>query len=140
MADPRVRRALSLVIDRREITEKITQGGQIPAWHFTPPNTAGYTPGISGQKNEETARRLLAQAGYPNGELFPKLTYLYNTSENHKAIAEAIQHMMAKFTLGIQVELVNQEWKVYTQSRESGQFDILRASWIADYEDPAPLF
>ncbi len=133
--DPRVRKALSLVINRNLITEKITQGGQKPAWHFTPPDTAGYTPPISGPENEVEAKRLLNEAGFPNGENFPKLTYLYNTSENHKAIAEAIQHTWQS-SLGIQIELINQEWKVYTQSRESGQFDILRSSWVADYEDP----
>ena len=136
LADPRVRRALSLVINREQITETITQGGQSPAWHFTPPKTAGYSPNISGNMNLEEASRLLAEAGYPNGDNFPKLTYLYNTSENHKAIAEAIQHMW-QTSLGIQIELENQEWKVYTQSREAGSFDILRASWIADYEDPS---
>ncbi|QXD22379.1 peptide ABC transporter substrate-binding protein [Opitutia bacterium ISCC 51] len=133
--DPRVRRALSLVINRNLITEKITQGGQQPAWHFTPPETAGYTVPMSGSENEAQAKRLLNEAGFPNGENFPKLTYLYNTSENHKAIAEAIQHTWQS-SLGIQIELINQEWKVYTQSRESGEFDILRASWVADYEDP----
>lgn len=136
LADPRVRKALNLVINREQITETITQGGQTPAWHFTPPNTAGYSPDISGQMNHEEAKRLLADAGYPNGENFPQLTYLYNTSENHKSIAEAIQHMWQS-TLGIQIELINQEWKVYTQSRETGAFDILRASWVADYEDPS---
>ena len=134
--DPRVRKALSLVIDRQQITEKITQGGQQPAWHFTPPGTAGYAPAISGSVNEAEAKRLLSEAGFPNGENFPRLTYLYNTSENHKAIAEAIQHMWQR-SLGIQIELENQEWKVYTQSRETGEFDVLRASWIADYEDPS---
>lgn len=134
LADARVRRALGLAIDRVLIVESITRGGQKPAWHFTPPGTGGYTPAIAGVKNTVMARELLAQAGYPEGEGFPKLSYLYNTSENNKAIAEALQQMWRK-NLGINVELINQEWKVYTHTRETGQFDILRSSWIGDYLD-----
>ena len=134
LADARVRQALGLAIDRDLIVESITRGGQKPAWHFTPPGTGGYTPDISGSKNVEMARQLLAQAGYAGGEGFPGLTYLYNTSENNKAIAEALQQMWRK-NLGLSVELINQEWKVYTHSRETGQFDILRSSWIGDYLD-----
>jgi oligopeptide transport system substrate-binding protein len=136
LSDSRVRRALSLVLDRRLIVEKVTQGDQQPAWHFTPPGTAGYTPDISGQKNLDEAKRLLTEAGFENGEGFPELTYLYNTSESHKAIAEAIQSMW-QTELGIKIRLENQEWKVYTQSREAGSFHILKSSWIADYEDPS---
>ena len=134
LADARVRRALGLAIDRDLIVASITRGGQKPAWHFTPPGTGGYTPAIAGDKNIEMARELLAQAGYPGGEGFPRLSYLYNTSENNKAIAEALQQMWRQ-NLGLTVELFNQEWKVYTNSRETGQFDILRSSWIGDYLD-----
>ncbi len=134
LADARVRRALGLAIDRDLIVESITRGGQKPAWHFTPPGTGGYTAEITGSKNIEMARELLAQAGYPGGEGFPKLSYLYNTSENNKTIAEALQHMWSQ-NLGLNVELINQEWKVYTHTRETGQFDILRSSWIGDYLD-----
>ena len=134
LADTRVRQALALAIDRDLIVESITRGGQKPAWHFTPPGTGGYTPAISGSKNVELAQQLLAQAGFPGGEGFPRLSYLYNTSENNKAIAEALQQMWRR-NLGLSVELINQEWKVYTHSRETGQFDILRSSWIGDYLD-----
>ncbi len=134
LADARVRRALGLAIDRDLIVQSITRGGQQPAWHFTPPGTGGYTAEITGRKNTELARELLAQAGYPGGEGLPTLSYLYNTSENNKAIAEALQEMWRQ-NLGLSVELINQEWKVYTHSRETGQFDILRSSWIGDYLD-----
>ncbi|MCZ6673800.1 MAG: peptide ABC transporter substrate-binding protein [Verrucomicrobia bacterium] len=135
LSDPRVRKALSLVLNRTQIVEKITQGQQKAAWHFTPPGTSGYNPRISGEKNSEEAKRLLGEAGYPNGKGFPILTYLYNTSENNKAIAEVLQQMWLS-ELGIRIELINQEWKVFTQSRETGEFDILRNSWIGDYMDP----
>ncbi|MDA0347171.1 MAG: peptide ABC transporter substrate-binding protein [Verrucomicrobia bacterium] len=135
LSDPRVRRALSLVIDRSMIVNQITQGMQQPAWHFTPPGAGGYDPGISFEKDIEQATTLLSDAGFPGGTGFPELTYLYNTSENNKAIAVVLQQMW-KASLGIQVELINQELKVVNQSRESGEFDILKSSWIGDYDDP----
>lgn len=136
LSDPRIRTALSLVIDRNQIVERITEGEQKPAWHFTPPNTAGYYAKFSSSKNIEKARALFTEAGFPNGENFPVLKYLYNTSGNHKTIAEALQQMW-RSTLGIRVELENQEWKVYTQSRQNGSFEILRSSWVGDYLDPS---
>ena len=134
--DPRVRRALSIAINRSFIVETVTQGKQTPAWHFTPPGMDGYAPTIEHESNLTVARRLLADAGYPNGKGFPDLQYLYNTSENNKAIAVALQQMW-KNGLGISVELINQEWKVLTQSRKTGEYDILRSSWIGDFIDPA---
>ncbi|WP_309397884.1 peptide ABC transporter substrate-binding protein [Cerasicoccus maritimus] len=138
--DARVRRALSLAIDREGITRNITQAGQIPANHFTPPNTAGYTSeakfSLDLEANIAEAKRLLAEAGFPNGEGLRELELLYNTSESHKAIAEAIQYFWQE-TLGVKVRLVNQDWKVYLINRRDGNFDVLRAGWIGDYNDPS---
>lgn len=130
-----VRMALNLAIDRTAIVESITKGGQLPAYHFTPPNTAGYTSRSRLQENLSRARELLAQAGYPDGRGFPSLPLLYNTSEAHRPIAEAIQDMW-KRNLNIEVRLENQDWKVYLQSRSLGDFSISRAGWIGDYNDP----
>ncbi|MGB0184609.1 MAG: ABC transporter substrate-binding protein, partial [Opitutales bacterium] len=77
----------------------------------------------------------LAEAGYPGGKGFPKLQLLFNTSESHRTLAVAIQAMWKK-ELGIEIELHNQEWKAYLATRESGDFDILRAAWYGDYDDP----
>ena len=133
--DPRVRRALNMAIDRTAIVESITRGGQIPAYFFTPPNTAGYTSRTRLAEDVDSARRFLAEAGYPDGKGFPSLPLLYNTSESHRPIAEAIQDMWKKH-LNIQITLENQEWKVYLQSRSNGEFAIARAGWIGDYNDP----
>jgi oligopeptide transport system substrate-binding protein len=138
--DARVRRALSITINRRAIVEKIIPGGQAPAYNFTPPQTGGYTCETSyfGNLNKDIkrARQLLAQAGYPDGKNFPTIKLLYNTSESHRFIAEAIQDMWKK-SLNINVILENQEWKVYLNSRKLGNFEILRAGWIGDYNDPS---
>jgi oligopeptide transport system substrate-binding protein len=144
--DVRVRKALALAIDRKAITEQVTKGGQKPATGYVPEGlflsdgrefreVAG-DYGIDPNKAQvEEARKLLAEAGYPNGEGFPTLELVYNTSENHKAIAEAIQEMW-KQNLGINVTLTNQEWAVFQDTRHQGNFSIARAGWLADYADP----
>ncbi|MBO8128627.1 MAG: peptide ABC transporter substrate-binding protein [Peptococcaceae bacterium] len=142
--DPKVRKALALAIDRKTIVEKITKGGQLPAFALVPPGIPDAEPGsdfreVGGdlfKEDVETAKQLLAEAGYPNGEGLPEITILYNTHEAHKTIAEAIQEMW-KTNLGIEnVKLTNQEWKVYLNSRDEGDFHVARAGWIGDYADP----
>ena len=81
------------------------------------------------------ARELLSQAGYPGGRGFPEVDLLFNTNESHRLIAEAVQAMW-KRELGIEVHLVNQEWKVFLDRISTGDFQIARASWIAGYFDP----
>ena len=131
-----VRKALASAIDKKALVEKVTRGGQIPANSFVPPS-AGYTPAKGFAFNPEEAKKLLAQAGYPDGKGFPKFTILYNTSSNHKRIGEFIQSQW-KENLGISVDLVNQEWSTYLDTRgKSHDFDIARAGWIADYLDPS---
>ncbi|UNH25666.1 peptide ABC transporter substrate-binding protein [Moellerella wisconsensis] len=137
--DARVRKALSMTIDRQIIAQKVLGTGEKPAWHFTPDVTAGFMPqpGLyqrySQQELDQQAQILLASAGYgPHHPL--KLTLLYNSSENHQKIAIAVSSMWKK-KLGVQVKLVNQEWKTYIDSRNSGNFDVIRASWVGDYNE-----
>ncbi|WJW83316.1 peptide ABC transporter substrate-binding protein [Moellerella wisconsensis] len=137
--DARVRKALSMTIDRQIIAQKVLGTGEKPAWHFTPDVTARFTPqpGLyqrySQQELDQQAQILLASAGYgPHHPL--KLTLLYNSSENHQKIAIAVSSMWKK-KLGVQVKLVNQEWKTYIDSRNSGNFDVIRASWVGDYNE-----
>jgi len=135
LKDPRVRRALSMAVDRTAIVERITRGGQTPAYFYTPPDTRGYTSPAAHEYNPEKARQLLAEAGHPGGQGLPKLQILFNTSEAHKAIAEAVQQMWSK-ELSIESELVNQEWKVYLDTEHKLDYDVSRGGWIADYPDP----
>lgn len=140
-ADARVRLALSMTIDRRIIAEKVLGTGEKPAWRLTPDVTAGFTPQPSALEQSSQAelnaqaKMLLQAAGYgPNRPL--KLTLLYNTSENHQKIAIAVASMWKK-NLGVDVKLQNQEWKTYIDSRNTGNFDVIRASWVGDYNEPS---
>ena len=150
--DPRVRKAFSLAIDRTYIVNQVTQSGQVEAGGFVPSGvydadgadgddfrTVGgdyYKPTDADyEANCDEARQLLADAGYPNGEGFPVVEYLYNTSDAHKAVAEALQFMWEE-ELGVKVTLNNQEWAAFLQTRKDGDYSIARNGWIADYNDP----
>ena len=133
--DVRVRRALSLAIDRDTIAKDVMHGVVDPAYSLVPPGVGGYYPPKLIDYDPEEAKRLLAEAGYPNGEGFPAVDLLYNTNESHRKIAVAIQQMWNK-KLNLSIGLVNQEWKVYLDSRNQLSYDIARAGWIGDYVDP----
>ncbi|WP_010244627.1 peptide ABC transporter substrate-binding protein [Pantoea agglomerans] len=140
-ADVRVRKALSWSIDRKVIAEKVLGTGEKPAWHFTPDVTAGFKPLPTFMQQHDQnslnaqAKSLLAAAGYGPGKPL-KLKLLYNTSESHQKIAIAVASMWKK-NLGVDVTLENQEWKTYIDSRNSGNFDVIRASWVGDYNEPS---
>lgn len=133
--NPKVRKALSYAVNQNSIVRRITKGGQTPAHTFTPSGIAGYEANPVVEFNPKKARELLAEAGYPGGEGFPKLTLLFNTLESHKAIAEAVQEMWLKI-LGVEIELRNQEWKVFVDTISDGNFQVARYGWIGDYVYP----
>jgi oligopeptide transport system substrate-binding protein len=133
--DVRVRTAPSMAIDRESIVKNILKGGQLPAWCFTPPNTGGYTCPPQLRFDTTEARRLLAEAGFSATKPFPPFSLLYNTSETHHTIAQAIQEMWKKY-LNVKVNLKNQEWKVYLAATHSQDYDIARMGWSGDYNDP----
>jgi oligopeptide transport system substrate-binding protein len=133
--DSRVRRALAMSIDRELIVEKVKKGGEIPAYAITPPDTNGFTPRAAIPYDIEGARKLLAEAGYPDGEGFPEVELLYNTFEGHRKIAVAVQQMWKK-ALNIDITLSNQDWKVYIDNERTMNYTICRGSWIGDYPDP----
>jgi oligopeptide transport system substrate-binding protein len=133
--DVRVRLALSKALDRERLAADVLKAGEQPAYNLTPPDTAGYTSSAKMDYNPEEAKRLLAEAGFPDGAGFPKLDLLFNTSEQHKTIAEAVQQMW-KETLNIEIGLYNQDWKVYLDSTDTLDYDLARAAWIGDVIDP----
>jgi oligopeptide transport system substrate-binding protein len=133
--DVRVRRALFLAIDRQAMVDRVTRGGERPTDRIVPPGMEGYETELNPEFNPEEARRLLADAGFPNGKGFPRLEILYNTNEAHKEIAEVVQAMWSK-NLGIRVGLVNMEWQSYLERTHQMQYSVARAGWNGDYVDP----
>lgn len=139
--DARVRTAVKLTLDRDIIANKIMGQGQIPAYNFTPTFTDGArftTPEWAGwsqeQRNAE-AKKLLAQAGFTAANPL-KFTLLYNTSDQNKQQAIAAASMWKK-NLGADVTLRNQEWKTSLESRHQGDYDVARATWCGDYNEPS---
>lgn len=138
--DVRVRQALSMAIDRQALIDNVVKDG-IPAPYFTHPGAAGAPkpeayPELGIYYNPEKAKALmdeyLAEKGLNAEDV--TLGLMFNTAESHKKKAEAAQAMW-KDTLGINVELTNQEWAVYKQSRREGQHNVYRSSWVQDYPD-----
>ena len=134
-----LRRALSLAIDRKIIAEQIVAAGEIPAYGWVPPVAnyegqqmpeAKWTQG----EREAEAKRLYAQAGY-SLENPVQVEILYNTQDDHKRIAVAVAAMWRQ-VLGVQTSIVNQEWKVYLDTRNQFRTQAFRAGWIGDYNDP----
>ena len=138
--NPDVRRALSMAVNREAITGQVLKTGELPAYGVVPPNTGGYgDPYRPAWADEPYAQRvadakgLLDKAGF-NAANPLKVELSYNTSENHKRIAVAVQAMWKQ--LGVQAELVNREVKVHYDVLKQNNFDVARAAWVADYNDP----
>ena len=156
--DVRVRRALNLAIDKRQIVEKIARGGQMPATHYVPDFTGlGYSEEAAAQKaagtdifsgpgmdyDPERARALMKEAGYepvaiPGGyraDRCPPIEILYNTNEGHRNIAVAVQDMW-KRNLGVTATLRNEEFKVLLKNYRDGNFNIVRGGWQGEFNHP----
>nr|WP_314267832.1 oligopeptide ABC transporter substrate-binding protein OppA [uncultured Moellerella sp.] len=140
--DPRVREALKLSMDRDTIANKVKAQGDIPAYGFTPPFIDGlksekpdwYVNMTQEQRNEK-AKQLLEEAGYNKANPL-KFNLLYNTSDLHKRVAIAAASIWKK-NLGVEVKLENQEWKTFLDTRHQGTYDVARAGWCADYNEPS---
>jgi len=131
MDDVRVRKALSLTINREQIIRQMLQGNERIATAYVPSGVGGYESPVREVYNPEKARTLLAEAGYPGGEGFPDVELLFNTSDNHRKLAEAIQNMW-RTELGVDIALANQEWKVYLNTTKDMQYDVARAGWVGN--------
>ena len=137
--DSRVRKAFSLAIDRDALVTRVTRAGETPSSHFTPEFCANYTPPEGLGYNPELARKLLAEAGYSNGEGFPSVTYLFNAAAGgsakiHQKIAVELQRMW-KVHLNVTVHLRQAEWKAFLSMVNNLDYDLCRASWVGDYND-----
>ena len=158
-AEAEIRRAVALLLDRNYIVTEIAQAGQLPASSFVAMGmtdadgsefyqNAGHNEGFDGYYNVsedaymdnwnsavETLKKYYAYdeatGMFTN---FPTLTYLYNTNENHKTIGEYLQGALAG--VGITMNLVNQEWNTFLNTRKAGDYNIARNGWVADYNDP----
>jgi len=139
--NPKLRRALSLAIDREILTQKVTQFGEIPAYGWVPPGVSHYEScsldyaGWTREQRLAEARRLYHEAGYSKAN--PLVTEIrYNTHENHKKIAIAVSAMW-KQNLGVQAQLLNEEWKVFLENRKQKEVtQVYRSGWVGIYNDP----
>ena len=147
MSNRLLRKALTLAIDRTYLVEKIGQAGQQEAGAYVPLGLSDVDPEkqfreVGGnyydptdyEGNLELAKEALAEAGYPNGEGLPTIEYLYNEGTGHQQIGEALQNMWSK--IGVNCELVSQEWATFINTRKSGDYQIARNGWLADFNDP----
>jgi len=134
-----LRKALSLAFDRDILTEKVTRGGELPAWSWVPDGILDFSKqslpemGLSRKERQALARKWYKEAGYSKDKPL-EIELLYNTSDNHKKIAIAMAAMWKK-TLGVITRFRNEEWKVYLDSRNQRNFTLIRAGWIGDYND-----
>jgi oligopeptide transport system substrate-binding protein len=132
--DVRVRKALSMAVNRQDLVDKVLKAGDVASAGLAPA-IQGYVTTKGNGFNLAEAKKLLAAAGFPNGQGFPKVPVIYNTSGRHKMICEYIQQAW-KANLGIDVELHNLEWNTFLDTRQkTHDFQIARAGWLADYPD-----
>jgi peptide/nickel transport system substrate-binding protein/oligopeptide transport system substrate-binding protein len=150
--DARVRQALSLAIDRNYVADTLMQGTYTAAGNFMGPgwmdtdgtefmsNANGgvtYIDNDDVEGNLEKAKELLAEAGYPDGEGFPQISYKTNDSGYHKVVAQYLQEAWAQLGIDLQVEIV--EWASFTPTRRSGDYEVARNGWVGDYSDPSNM-
>ncbi|MGM1046540.1 MAG: peptide ABC transporter substrate-binding protein [Bacillota bacterium] len=138
-----IRKAFSMALDRKAITEKITMAGEIPAFGFVPPGIKGVkeeyrteVPDTYFEENLDEAKKLLAQGMQEEGyTTLPEVTLIHNSDDRHKKIALAVSDMWKK-NLGVEVKVQNQEWGVFLKNRQNLDYQIARSGWGADYNDP----
>ncbi len=158
-----IRNAIALLFDRNYIVNEVSQGGEAPASSFVSSglteadgvtdfsSKAGHNDGFAGyynvsadalESNYAAAIEVLKKyyefdESTQQVKNFPTLTYLYNTSENHKAIGEYLQSALA--AVGITMNLENQEWNTFLNTRKAGDFSVARNGWLCDYNDPISM-
>ncbi|MCQ4086118.1 peptide ABC transporter substrate-binding protein [Saccharibacillus sp. JS10] len=141
----KIRKAFAMSIDRKSLIENVTKAGQTPAFGFVPTSIAGLNnqsfrdefPDSGYFTEDAAAAKTMLEEGMKEEGIttLPPITLLYNTSENHQKLALAVADMW-KNTLGVEIQTKNEEWSVFLESRKTGNFQIARAGWSADYNDP----
>lgn len=141
----KIRRAFAMAIDRKAIVENITKSGEKPAYAFvpygadTPDGDFREAGGAYFEENVKEAKKLLQEGMKEEGwSTLPEVTLIYNTAENHKKIAEAVQEML-KRNLGVKIKLANQEWKTYLETTAQSNFQMARMGWIGIFVDPTVI-
>ena len=133
--DARVRRALSLALDRDTLTRTVLQGSLPPAHSLTPPGTGGYTARAAVGGDFDFARRLLTEAGYPGGRGLPVIEMQCRSNELSPKLAEAVQAIWQR-ELGVRISIAPVEQKTWVQNQQTLNYSITLAAWTADYPDP----
>ncbi len=150
-SDSRVRKALSLAIDRDYVANTLMQGVYTPAYNFIGTGVVDYdgTPfmdnanggkgyiSTDNEANLAEAKKLLADAGYPDGKGFPTITYSTNDAGYHKVVAQYLQEAWKQ--LGITVDVKVVEWASFTPLRRAGDYQASRNGWLFDYNDPSNM-
>lgn len=139
----KIRKAFAMAIDRQKIVDNVTLGGQVPAFGYVPPGIKGLEDEYRVENKDDyftenvaEAKKLLEEGMQEEGyTTLPEVTLIYNSSDAHKKIALAITDMW-KNNLGVDVKTENQEWAVFLENRQSGNYQVARAGWVADYNDP----
>ena len=148
--DAKVRKALALAIDRDYVANTIMQGTYSAASNLVGPgivdeqgyfydNANGGSPYIAAdyEANMAEAKKLLEEAGYPNGEGYPTIEYSTNDSGYHVPLAEYLQQVWGD--LGITLTISKMEWSAFTAARRAGEYDVARNGWVMDYNDPSNM-
>ncbi len=133
--DVRVRRAFALAVDRRALVSSVARGGQEPGFTLCPATLAGYTPPAGLATDPVAARRLLAEAGFPEGRGFPAIEAITFSSDLNQKVLEALQQMWQR-ELGVAVTLAPKEKNVWIADERRFAYQLSLARWIGDYADP----
>lgn len=133
LKNEKVRQALSLAIDRQEICDKVFEGTRTPATGIVPPGIVGHTADAFAyaKYDVEAAKKALADAGYPNGQGFPKISLDLNSGSGHEDILQLVQEDFK--AIGVESEIVGTEWAQYLDKLEAKKYQVGRLGWIADY-------
>lgn len=141
ISDPRVRRAIDLAIDKDTLVKHVTRGMQQPADSILPPSfetTHGYKRPKTETFDPDLAKRLLAEAGYPNAQGLPEIRLIYNTMESHKAVADYVGRQLQE-NLGLPIKVENMEWKSLLKELRAGNFQLARLGMCSN-DTPISFF